>query len=414
MKITEIEIHKIHPPLQAWNRNALKLYRGATADTRTIVVLHTDTGLQGLGEIGWPTDDEALKLELEQLRGTNPCRWLAHSSLQIGIAPAIYDLVAQANDVPVYQLFGQLMRSWVPVAYWTVSQTPAKMADEVQHAVAQGYTWLKYHTHHFHNVIDQTRAMQEMAPPGFKIHYDMNFDNTVEHILGVAGDLCQFPIAGLIEDPLRNFDLDGYKHLRQKCPLPIVFHHLPLGGREALMGLADGYMLGHAAVGHVIRRAGLFEAANVPFMMQNSGGNITRAFVVHMAAAFDRATLHHVTLSHLWEEDVVRPAFEVIGGQVAVPEKPGLGMTLDRDGLERLKAAMPEPAPKALIRIQCEKGPNTFARPPLARHPHLQPNMVPTAGEGYDLRVDQDYWFDDGSKEFNELWALTEQEAVSR
>ena len=74
MKITEIEIHKIHAPLQAWNRNALKLYRGATADTRTIVVLHTDTGLQGLGEIGGPTDDEALKLELEQLRGTNPCR----------------------------------------------------------------------------------------------------------------------------------------------------------------------------------------------------------------------------------------------------------------------------------------------------------------------------------------------------
>jgi len=180
------------------------------------------------------------------------------------------------------------------------------------------------------------------------------------------------------------------------------------------MGLADGYMLGHAAVGHVIRRAGLFEAANVPFMMQNTGGNITRAFVVHMAAAFDRATLHHVTGSNLWEEDVVRPAFEVIDGHVAVPEKPGLGMALDRDGLERLKAATPEPAPKALIRIQCENGPNTFARPPLSRHPHLQPNMVPTVGEGYDLRVNQDYWFDDGSKEFNELWAITEQRAVSR
>ena len=412
MKITDIETHKIHAPLQAGNREAMKLYRGATADTRTIVVLHTDNGLQGLGEIGGPTDDEQLNQALEPLRGTNPCRWLAHNSLQIGIAPAIYDLVAQANDVPVYQLFGQQVRSWVPVGCWTVSQTPAKMAEEVKHAAAQGYTWLKYHTHHFHNIIDQTQAMQAVAPRGFKIHYDVNWDNTVEHILNLARALIQFPVAGLIEDPLRNYDLEGYKLLRQKCPLPIVFHHLPLGGREALMGLADGYMLGHAPVGHVIRRAGLYEAANVPFMMQNTGGNITRAFVVHMAAAFDRATLHHVTLAHLWEEDVVTP-FEVVGGQVSVPEKPGLGLELDRGALERLKAA-PEPMPKALIRVKCENGPTTFARPPLTRHPHLKPEMVPAVGEGYDLQVDQDFWCDDGSREFDELWALTEHGAVSR
>lgn len=119
-----------------------------------------------------------------------------------------------------------------------------------------------------------------------------------------------------------------------------------------------------------MRRAGLFEATNVPFMMQNVGGLVTLAFVVHMAAAFDR------------------------------------------EALERLKAATPAPLPKALIRIARPGGPTSYARPPLQRHPALTPTDVPGIGEGYDLPVDQDYWYDDGSKEFADLWARTETQLV--
>jgi L-alanine-DL-glutamate epimerase-like enolase superfamily enzyme len=411
MKITDIELHQIHPPLRAWNRDAHRLFQGSNWDTRTIVVLHTNNGLEGLGEyVG--TVNPTLEQDLEKLRGTNPCRWLAHPELKIWLAPAIYDLVGKANDVPAYQLFGPKVRSWVPVSSWTVSQTPAKMAEEVQHAVEQGYTWMKYHTHSFHNVIDQTRAMQEVAPRGFKIHYDVNFDNTADHIVELSKELAQFPVAGLIEDPVRTFDFEGYKLLRQKCALPIIFHHLPLSGREALMGLADGYMLGHAPIGMVVRRAGLFEAANVPFMTQNVGGNITRAMVVHMAAAFEQATLHHVTGTQLWQEDVVEPNFEVIAGQVQVPEEPGLGLTLNRETLERLKATKPPPLPQALLRIRVERGPTVYARPPLSRSSHINPTMVAGVGQGYDRLVDQDFWYDDGSQDFAKLWEETVAGAV--
>ena len=410
MKITDIELHPIHTPLRAWNRDAHRLFQGSNWDTRTIVVLHTDNGLEGLGEFTGTTNP-TVEQDLEKVRGTNPCRWLAHPELNIWLAPAIYDLVGKANDVPAYQLFGPRVRSWVPLSSWTVSQTPASMAAEVEHAVEQGYTWMKYHTNSFHNVIDQTRAMQEVAPRGFKIHYDVNFDNTVDHIVELSKQLAQFPVAGLIEDPLRTFDFEGHRLLRQKSALPIVFHHLPLGGREALMGLADGYMLGHAAIGAVVRRAGLFEAANVPFMMQNTGGNITRAMVVHMAAAFEQATLHHVTLAHLWEEDVVEP-FVVVAGQVRVPEEPGLGVTLDRAMLERLKATEPPPMPRALIRVRVERGPTAYARPPLSRSSDLDPTMVAGVGQGYDRLVDQDFWHDDGSAEFARLWEETSAGSV--
>jgi len=330
LKITEVETRIICPPFNAWNSEALTRYQGPEFRYRTVFIVHTDNGLVGLGEHSgklW----SGMEDWIARLKGTNPCDWLAHPTLPIALAPAIYDLVGKFNDVPAYKLLGPRARSRVPMAAWTVSQTPYKMAEEVKHAAEAGYTWLKYHTSHFHNVIAQTEAMQKFVPTGFKVHYDLNFDNTVEHVLELARELAKFPVAGAIEDPIQNHDFEGYRLLRQKSPLPIYFHHLPLGGREALLGLADGFMLGHDTVGNTIQRAGLFEAANVPFMMQNVGGNITRSFVAHMAAVFPMATLHHVNCSNLWAEDVVTPALDVEGGTVRVPEEPGLGVTLDLD-----------------------------------------------------------------------------------
>ena len=34
MKITDIELHEIHPALQAWNREALKLFMGKNKELR--------------------------------------------------------------------------------------------------------------------------------------------------------------------------------------------------------------------------------------------------------------------------------------------------------------------------------------------------------------------------------------------
>jgi L-alanine-DL-glutamate epimerase-like enolase superfamily enzyme len=413
MKIAAIETHEIHPPLSPFNGEEVRLYLGSAYDTRTLIIMRADNGLEGLGEMTAPLNDQ-VRSWLERLRGTNPASWLAHPELPIWLAPAIYDLVGKYNEVPAHQLFGPAVRSWVPMAYWTVSRTPARMAEEVEHAVSLGYTWLKYHTDGCHNAVEQTRAMQEVAPPGFKVHYDLNFDNSVDHVLDLAGQLARFPIAGLIEDPLRTFDVEGHKILRQKCPLPIAFHHLPLGGREALLGLADGYILGHAPVGMALRRAGLFEAANVPFALQNVGGNITRALVLHLAASFEMATLHHCTDTFQWAEDVVSPQFQAVAGTIEVPQGPGLGVQLDREALERLKAAVPPPLPRALVRVRITGGPTVYGQPPRSRRDGLRigEKFTPGLGEGYDHRADLDFVHDDGSAAFARLWERAQQGPV--
>ena len=46
------------------------------------------------------------------------------------------------------------------------------MAEAVQRYAAQGYTWMKFHLWPFENVLEQTKAIQQVAPEGFQIHYD--------------------------------------------------------------------------------------------------------------------------------------------------------------------------------------------------------------------------------------------------
>jgi len=80
----------------------------------------------------------------------------------------------------------------------------------------------------------------------------------------------------------------GYEELRRRANRPIGLHHFPLGVTTEMMQhrMGDFYMLGHGLIGTNAKKAGVFEAAKAPFMMQNTGGSITRAMNAHMSSVF--------------------------------------------------------------------------------------------------------------------------------
>ena len=273
MKITEIEVHEITPEYEDWIAYQLNHFYGPAK--RTVYVAHTDDGLVGLGE-GHDAEPEEV---VDRYIGTNPFEWIGDET-SLALGTAMYDLMGKAAGVPVYQLFGQKVRSWVPVGSWTVSTHPDRMAEAVREYSARGYTWMKYHLSPFENVMDQTEAMQAAAPEGFRIHYDFTMHGTDDHMPELLDKLERFPVAGCFEDPLPPGDIQGYIELRKRTGLPVVLHHFPMGATyEVLMKPADAYMLGHQPIGEAVRRAGLFAADDSPFMLQNVGGNITRAMI---------------------------------------------------------------------------------------------------------------------------------------
>ena len=405
--ITDIEVHDIQVEYVDWIAYQLQHYYGPSR--RTVYVVHTDSDLVGLGE-GSHEPQEVIGKYI----GTNPFDWVGdETSLSLGTA--MYDLMGKAAGVPVYKLFGQKYRSWVPVGSWTVSTHPRRMAEAVQQYAARGYTWLKYHLSPFENVFDQLEAMQSVAPRGFRVHFDLTMHGTDDHMFELLEKMAKYPISGCFEDPLTPRDLDGYVELRKRVRLPVVLHHNPMGATyEVLRRAADAYMMGHAKIGVAMRRAGLFAAAEVPFMLQNVGGHITRSMTTHMQAAFKTASFHFHCDAETWKTDVVKETSDPINGFLRVSERPGLGVTLDRAELERLKnLKLPEQA-KWIIKTKYDNGTVMYniADPKQSIfmvRPDVRRKLPPVS---YDAPLSTEYWDNDGSPEYQAMFRRIEREGV--
>jgi len=404
--VTDIEVHEITVDYDDWIAYVLNHFYGPSH--RTIYVVHTDNGLIGLGESGSRETDDVIQRYI----GTSPFDWIGDET-SLGLATAMYDLMGQAASVPVYKLFGQRYRQWVPVGSWTVSADPTHMADAVQRYSARGYTWLKYHLSPFENVFDQLEAMQAVAPEGFKVQFDITMGGTDDHMPDLLEKMTRYPITGCFEDPLPSNDIDGYAELRKRVRVPVILHHSPLGATfEVLRRAADGYIVG-GRVGHVMRKAGLFAAANLPFMLQNVGGHITRTMTTHMQAAFKTASFHFHCDAETWKSDVVNERPDPINGFLRVSERPGLGVTLDHAELERLKKLKLPQQSKWIIKTVFKNGTTMYnIADPKESIFMVRPDVRRLVPMTYAAPVTTEWWDDDGSQEYRSMFQRIEAEGV--
>ncbi|HJP33442.1 MAG TPA: mandelate racemase/muconate lactonizing enzyme family protein [Candidatus Latescibacteria bacterium] len=406
MKVTDIEVHEYWTEYVDWIRSPLMHYYGP--QKRVLYVAHTDTGLTGLGEY------HAAQPELvERYIGTNPFDWIGDET-SLGLGTAMYDLMGKAAGVPVWQLFGPRQRAWVPIGSWTVSTHPEHMAEAVRRYAAMGFTWLKFHLSPFENVLDQTEAMARVAPAGFRLHYDFTMHGTDDHMPQLLAELSRFPICGCFEDPLPGEDVEGYVELRQRTHIPIVLHHFGTRATyEVFRRPADAYMLGHYTIGEATRRAGLFDAIDAPFMLQNVGGQITRAMAAHMMAAFPSATFHMINDTETREGDVVTERCEPVNGFYRVPDGPGLGLTLDRDALALALDRQPEPQPKWIVRSTYTNGTRMYnLHDPAESLFMVRPDGRREHTFSYNSPVTTDYWDDDGTEAWRHMFERLERDGL--
>ena len=166
-------------------------------------------------------------------------------------------------------------------------------------------------------------------------------------------------------------------------------------------------------MGEVIRRAGVFAAGDLPFMLQNIGGNITRAITCHQMAAFPTASFHFCSDCETWKSDVVKERLEPVNGFLRVPEKPGLGLTLDRDELERLEnLELPEPE-RWIIKSRFKNGTRMYN---LADQKEsiftVRPDCRKLIPMSYDAPISSAWWDDDGTPEFAGMVERLEREGM--
>ncbi|MBM3804587.1 MAG: hypothetical protein FJW26_20015 [Acidimicrobiia bacterium] len=405
LKITEIEVHDIRVPYHDWAAYEMNHFYGPTR--RTIYVAHTNIGLTGLAESEDRASDESLKAFV----GINPFHRIANDANGF-MDTALYDIMGKVLGMPVYKLIGPKYRSWVPMKAWTVSCSPQRMANTVKKLASLGYTWMKYHLSPFENVIDQVEAMQAVAPKGFRLHFDLTMGGSDDHPFDLLEKIARYPIAGCFEDPLSG-DIEGYAELRKRCRLPILAHHNPVrSGTSVQMRAFDGYIIG-GTVGSASRLAGLFALTDTPFSLQKPGGTILRAMALHMAASFQTCYNHGNTDTETWSTDVVKERLEPVNGVIRVPETPGLGLTLDRAELERLKKLTLPEQPKWIIKTRYANGAMMYnLADPKESIFMVRPDVRRLITPSYNAPVTTEWWDPDGTPEFARMMQRLEKEGM--
>ena len=406
MKITEIEPISLRVPYE--DRIRKKFYHFGMTEVVTVYKFHTDTGLTGLGENIGPPFDQGI---LDAYVGTNPFDHVMGTG-RFNLDMACYDLMGKHLDLPAWKLMGQQVRQWVTMGWWMPCMSPEDTAAEIQVAAERGYRGLKCKARAFYDVVEQSRAIQEVAPPDFRVEFDFNGSLiNVEKALPILRELEKIPVVKGVEEPIFAYDIEGWRRLHQEIRIPFYLHGVgvvcegasrqPSGPWIGLRsGDFDGALCSHESIKSALTSGWAFAAANTPILLQYVGTGITTAFACHLGAVMPTATLPGVTASHTYEDDLIREPHQMQRGFMKVPQGPGLGVELDEDVVERY-AQTPEPKwPRHISVVTLPGGIKHYYR----NLQQAEALMKQGVDEAFAPGIRLEEWEDDGSDEFDRLW----------
>jgi len=321
----------------------IKSWRNQKRDQSDYVLhfvrLHTDAGVSGIGEAKMSRPQAEAKLA--GMMGRSPWDYLLDDSLQ-GILIAVYDLLGKASNQPVARLFAGDPRKSITPTWWSQCFEPDVMASEARLAVKLGYKVHKVKARPWQDAIKQAEAMCAAVPKDFKIWVDANGTwETAARTLDLAKQLSRFPNYIGVETPVPRGALEEYRRLKGKMPLPVAEHVDGLDVEQwTREGLLDAWIVGAPRLGSHIKNLAMLAAKSArPIWVEHSIDNgIAQVFQAHQTAAWP-SIQYCISVTNVLEDDCMKEPFTVERGQYRIPQKPGLGVSLDEGAIDKYRMA---------------------------------------------------------------------------
>jgi L-alanine-DL-glutamate epimerase-like enolase superfamily enzyme len=340
-----------------------------TASPNVVVVIRTDDGAVGYGEAcpvpAFTSETQRSIVELVEERvapallGRDPQRrvpLLADLAKVLKFAPfttaavdtALLDLVGRALGVPVHALLGGAFRDRTDVhgsVGW--DEDPGRM---VETALQQRETYRSLKLYAGRGKVDEDldrlQAVRDAVGPDVQLFVDVNAMWTPTDLIRALPRVAEVGLS-MLEQPLPpraaafqrelvgslTVDLtadeavrsvsDAAAVVRERSATVVNLGHSKLGGPTAALQVAQ---IAHAAgiglmVGSVIEM------------------DIATAMGLHLAAVLPRLACPSYLMGPLkYREQLAEQTVEVVDGQIAIPDGPGLGIEVDESALRRLDA----------------------------------------------------------------------------
>ena len=345
-----------------------------------LVRVYTDAGITGTGEAYWGAGQDAVIERMAPfLEGENPLdidRLFEHLvqkmsgegsiggktvSAIAGIELALHDLAGKVLEVPAYQLIGGKYRDAVRIycdCHAGDESSPESTATEADRVVEElGYDALKFdldvpsgheldganrhlrpqEVEHKVSIVEAvTSAVGDRADVAFDCHWSY----TAESATRLARALEEYDVWWL-EDPIppENHDVQCRVTQATSTPIAVGENVYRTHGHRRLIenGGVDIVAPDIPRVGGMRESrkiAALADMYYIPVSFHNVASPVATAAGVHVGAAIPNAlALEYHSYELGWWSDMIEEDL-IVDGYATVPEKPGLGVTLDLDVVE--------------------------------------------------------------------------------
>jgi len=343
LRITRVETTTVAVPFV----DKMKVLNAGLAKIpKVIMKVFTDGGLTGIAESYRGITQESIMMQAKKIIGKDPTEFNLQDlgfphPLNHVFEQAICDLVGKSLKVPVYKLLGGAYRTEVPVSAWSPHhgpKNPEKTAAIAELAAEMGYRVIKLKARSW-DIVETVKAIEKAAGPEMGIVCDPNTQfNQPSIAVKLARKLESHNIV-CFEDPVLKENLYWYVLLRQKIDIPLALHIVGADIIRAVKMEACDIINTGGTMYEFKKNAAVAELAGIP-IWHGSGVDlgILEASYLHACAATKNAILTSDIFGEFCrEDDLIIEPIEIKNGLAKVPMKPGLGVEIDDESLEKYK-----------------------------------------------------------------------------
>jgi muconate cycloisomerase len=384
VKITKVDAFAVALPARRLHQMATK--RAVDDLGRyTIAVVSTDEGIEGLGEatvmrewggdhgryygespeltvrlirdILGPAVEDMDPFNIERANAAMDVAIKGYPYAKTAIDMALHDIKGKALGVPVYQLLGGLSQERVRIAHSLGIMDVAAARSEAQAAIAEGIKTIKLKVGRDPQYdVTIVREIRDVVGPDIDIVVDANQGwPTPKVAIRVIRAMEEYGVR-YVEQPVDG--LAGMARVTQAVDTSIMADESAWTAVDVLeiveRGAADMVSMYTTKPGGLLKAkklAAVAEAAGLPLNVNGSHetgvGNAANLHLVASTAAVTEAGVFPVTTvkgqeptemaGRMYEDDIVTESFRFDDGFLLVPDKPGLGVELDPDKIERYR-----------------------------------------------------------------------------
>lgn len=351
--------------------------------------IYTDEGVTGVGEStnwpGSPVIEAATRHIGERIIGLDPMQidfiwtklyrdlnWIGPFGASMcaisGIDMALLDLKGKALGVPCYQLLGGKFRDRIRLYanYWFITgdHTPESYARQARAVKEAGFLGLKFdpfaHTSYLYGddlssnleltVAQQDRALaitesvRDAIGPELDMMIETHAMLNVQTAISMAQRMAPFGVTWY-EEPVGPENVRTLEAIRNRLPVEIPLcvgerHYTRHGFRPVLeKHLCDVIMPDITRCGgpsEMKRIATMAEAYGTPVAPHNPNGPLSTLASAHVCASIPNFFRCEFMLTDVpWRDTIISHPLDIRDGHIHVSERPGLGVDLIEEEMER-------------------------------------------------------------------------------